>query len=291
MIDQADDHIERRALPWIGKATPLKREHMAAAAERLKCTEAEISTIIRVEAGGVWFTDSGALAMRFEPHHVKAEIRNSITWVSDWRASMSLSRATREALFWRVYAKDEEAAMRATSWGGPQMMGFNHSLIGYDSARQMVMAFADSAAAQLGAMVRFIIVRGLERPLRERDWASFAVGYNGPANAEVYASKLATAHEQILKSKQKRTSARKIIKHGATLRLGRGGRAVREVQDLLNKVSGSGLVVDGIFGPKTHEAVMRFQIMNQLSVDGIVGKRTWKRLVRKAEKINSDHNT
>src|SRR5690606_13453235 len=37
--------------------------------------------------------------------------------------------------------------------------------------------------------------------------------------------------------------------------------------------------IDGIFGPKTEDAVKKFQIMNNLSVDGIVGSHTWDKLI------------
>lgn len=38
------------------------------------------------------------------------------------------------------------------------------------------------------------------------------------------------------------------------------------------------LDADGIFGPKTREAVIRFQLKHQLYPDGIVGKMTWEAL-------------
>jgi peptidoglycan hydrolase-like protein with peptidoglycan-binding domain len=59
---------------------------------------------------------------------------------------------------------------------------------------------------------------------------------------------------------------------------GSTGVNVRTVQYLLN-ARGAGLVVDGVFGPKTNAAVRSFQYSLGLSVDGIVGKYTWTALL------------
>ena len=63
------------------------------------------------------------------------------------------------------------------------------------------------------------------------------------------------------------------------------GDDVKELQELLNK---HGIVcsIDGIFGPKTDEAVREFQKINGLSADGIVGKLTWAALKSEPEHTN-----
>ncbi len=50
------------------------------------------------------------------------------------------------------------------------------------------------------------------------------------------------------------------------------------VAQLLLKRSGHGLVIDGIFGDKTDQAVRAFQRERNLAVDGIIGEQTWPRL-------------
>ena len=53
---------------------------------------------------------------------------------------------------------------------------------------------------------------------------------------------------------------------------GARGPEVVKLQKLLN------IVADGIFGPATEKAVMRYQLQKQLTVDGIVGNNTWQML-------------
>lgn len=67
------------------------------------------------------------------------------------------------------------------------------------------------------------------------------------------------------------------------LRQGIRGQDVITLQYLLNVISEYYPTIpapaqDGIFGSQTAQAVKAFQQMTQLSVDGIVGPRTWKKL-------------
>jgi peptidoglycan hydrolase-like protein with peptidoglycan-binding domain len=53
--------------------------------------------------------------------------------------------------------------------------------------------------------------------------------------------------------------------------------AIRTLQELLNQ-HGNTLVVDGDFGVRTHEAVVRFQTANGLAADGVVTSVAWSAL-------------
>jgi peptidoglycan hydrolase-like protein with peptidoglycan-binding domain len=50
---------------------------------------------------------------------------------------------------------------------------------------------------------------------------------------------------------------------------------VRYLQRLLN-ANGYSLATDGAFGPKTEQAVIKFQTSKRIQADGIVGPQTWK---------------
>lgn len=66
-------------------------------------------------------------------------------------------------------------------------------------------------------------------------------------------------------------------KNVPTLRRGSTGANVRLLQNLLN-AAGAKLNVDGLFGKDTEAAVKAFQASNGLTVDGIVGPKTWAKL-------------
>jgi hypothetical protein len=64
-----------------------------------------------------------------------------------------------------------------------------------------------------------------------------------------------------------------------TLRWGSSGPSVRRLQELLAQRGYDPGPVDGRFGAKTHNAVLRFQRASGLAADGVVGPRTWEALL------------
>ena len=56
------------------------------------------------------------------------------------------------------------------------------------------------------------------------------------------------------------------------IRKGDKGEEVRQIQQELD------IEADGVFGPITESAVMRFQAESTLEIDGIVGPKTWAEL-------------
>ncbi|MEB3181209.1 MAG: peptidoglycan-binding protein [Nostocaceae cyanobacterium] len=59
---------------------------------------------------------------------------------------------------------------------------------------------------------------------------------------------------------------------------GSQGKDVEYLQTRLNGIGFGSLIVDGIFGVATEEAVKKFQKYYGLNVDGIVGSQTWAKL-------------
>jgi len=194
---------------WKGAAERLDDFDLPEVAARIGCGEDEIHAVLEVETRGGGYDKLGRVKMLFEPH---------VFW-RELGAGPARDRAQRLGLAYpkwgeKPYPADSYprlteamkiapvAALRSCSWGLGQIMGFNHSSAGYQSAQGMAAHFAQSERAQLEAMVAFIEASGLDDEMRRHDWAGFARGYNGAGYAKHgYHTKLAAAFAKWAKIK------------------------------------------------------------------------------------------
>lgn len=72
-------------------------------------------------------------------------------------------------------------------------------------------------------------------------------------------------------------------KKAKVLKFGSKNEYVKLIQSLL------GIDVDGIFGNDTKNAIMKFQKDNNLTIDGIVGKETWGKLLKSDIIVQTDN--
>jgi hypothetical protein len=184
-----------------GKAKRLDAWDYGRIGKQIGVGEDVVRAVVEVEASGAGFDGQGRIKALFEPHVFWRELgeRKRALAVSQGLAyprwgekpypADSYPRLTRALLI------DRPAALRATSWGLGQIMGFNAKSAGYADAAAMVNAFADDEEAHLEAMIRFILSENLDDDLRRLDWSGFARGYNGPGYAKNgYHTKLAAAY-------------------------------------------------------------------------------------------------
>jgi len=136
-------------------------------------------------------------------------------------------------------ALNERAALRSTSWGLGQIMGFNAELVGYPDAMAMIAVFCNNENSQLMAIAAYCRRRGLGDELQRRDWSGFAHKYNGPGYREnQYDIKLARAY----------------AKHSAP-----GGAIdiqLRAAQMLMMFAGYYRARIDGVDGPATQRALV-----------------------------------
>lgn len=185
-----------------GKAKRLDDIDLPIVGRQIGVGEDEIHALLDVESAGSGFDKQGRPKMLFEPHVFWRELGPGNTAKRQRAADMGLAYPK-----WRrnypadSYPRlieamkiDEEAALRSASWGLAQIMGFNAQIVGYATAKEMVLAFMEDEEAHLRAMVLFIVKNGLADHLRMHNWKAFARGYNGAGFAKNgYDRKLAAA--------------------------------------------------------------------------------------------------
>lgn len=187
-----------------GKAKRLDDIDLPRIGDKIGVGEDEIHALLDVEAAGSGFDSAGRPKMLFEPHIFWRQLgagrkrdeaaRLGIAYPKWGTAKYPRDSYPRLALAMKI---DKEKALRSASWGMSQIMGFNHSTVGYPTAEAMVEAFCDDEEAHLEAMVQFIIMNNLDDELRNHDWRGFARGYNGAGYARNnYHTKLEQAYRK-----------------------------------------------------------------------------------------------
>jgi hypothetical protein len=196
------------------------------AAAELRCTVAQIKAVWEVECSGSgWFVDvrgeilaadgpGGFLdgphlpKLLFEAHwfdrFTQGKYRQSHPNLSSasWNRRLYVGGQGEWVRLWNAIKLNEEAALKSASYGGPQIMGFNHKLAGFETVQAYVAAMKVSEANHLKAFVKFIINNGMLDELRKINndpinSRPFARKYNGSGYAaNSYDVKIATAHRK-----------------------------------------------------------------------------------------------
>lgn len=265
-------------------------------AEELGCEAAVIDAIITVEANKRSYDPANRLIIRPETGKVKScpyltanekekasklGFTKAQKWIDYERDALAAGQQRWEWLDKFAMAFGDEAAYWITSFGGPQIMGFNCRKCGYELPSLMVLDFADSEDAQLRGMAKFLKSAGLVPALRQRQWKAIARHYNGSAYTQnSYDVKLARAYEA---SNARKGSVLFDAADADMLQYGDHGAAVKALQEKLRKL-GFYVDADGDFGTETRDAVMAFQRREAVTVDGKVGPVTQKALDHAAPK-------
>ena len=205
-----------------------------------------------VEAPGGGYLPDGRLKILFEAHWF-----DRLTGGAHRAAHPALSAPRWDRrLYWggaaeyvrlgRARALDDDAALKATSWGAGQTLGVNHARAGYADVRAMIEAFAADPAAQVAAILAFLRSARALKALREHRFAAVARAYNGPGFA---------THGYHL-----RLSAAAAARAGLDwLAPGAAGAQVAELQEHLAAAGFSPGAADGAFGPKSATALLAYQ--------------------------------
>jgi hypothetical protein len=174
----------------------LTLQQLDAAAQELRCDLAMIMAVAEVEAPKGPFLPDGRPSILFERHwfHKLTGGKHSKKHpeISSSKAGGYKGGAAEWVRLARARELDEDAALMSASWGMFQILGVNHGAAGHGDVHAFVemmhrqeVVEVDGAAqptvpGQLAAFVSFIVSKGLDGPLRRREFATVAKGYNGP---------------------------------------------------------------------------------------------------------------
>ena len=170
------------------------------AADQIGAEVAAVKAIAEVESSGRGF-QNGRPIIRLEAHWFGKltgyQFNESHPHIScrAWTPSLAArNQGEAWAQFEEAASLDEGAAIQATSWGWPQVMGFNYTKLGYASPQEFRDAM-NTDAGQLDVFLRFIkssppILDAVKR----HDWYTFALFYNGSGQVDYYAGKIAEAY-------------------------------------------------------------------------------------------------
>jgi hypothetical protein len=249
------------AVQFIAAARPLTEESVQQAANVLGVDRHTILAIAEVETAGCGFLADRRPQILFERHIFHRLTGGQFDAISPRISAPTCGGYGRcgayqyERLELAVQL-DSQAALRSTSWGMGQIMGFHAEMVGYRDAAEMVEAFADSEQAQLLAIARFCKKRGLDDELRSQDWTGFAYAYNGPKfSVNNYDGKLRACYQRMKNAK------------GLDLKV----RTAQMHMMYLGLYSGK---IDGLKGPATRRALARLQKRCGLPVNGNLDGRT-----------------
>lgn len=182
---------------------------IAKVADELRVERAALLAVAEVESNGKVFAvvnGENRPLIRFEGHYFdrrlaggkRAHARSEgLSAAKAGVVAKPASQAARWTMLERAMAIDRRAALESVSWGIGQVMGAHWDWLGYASVDHLVEDARSGAAGQARLMARFIEKAGLRTALRNRDWAAFARGYNGPGyKANAYHTKMAAAYRR-----------------------------------------------------------------------------------------------
>ncbi len=187
---------------------------LAALAAQLRIDPGAAVAVLAIESGGRGFAADGRMIIRFENHLFYRQWGKDHRDLYDRHFRFSPEKNW-QGHQWRQFANqpfrdfhgtqdgewqafsfartlDDTAAKLSISMGGPQIVGFNYTTLGFESVHQMYDAFSANERNQIIGFFDF--VQGPSRDsrrvlaLQQGDFTTFASMYNGPGQAARYGS-------------------------------------------------------------------------------------------------------
>lgn len=141
--------------------------------------------IIEVETPGNGFdSKTGKILIQFEPSWFRKHEPYAPSGA--WSVNKVDVQSKEWIAFNNAFAINKESAMKSTSIGLPQIMGFHFARLGYKSVGEMWDDFKKGEYQQVLALFRFVLTdEKLLKAVREKNYHLIAYIYNGSAYKEM----------------------------------------------------------------------------------------------------------
>jgi len=155
------------------------RQKASEVAAKFGIEKAVLLAFIEVETGGKGFdTKTGKLMIQFEPAWMKR--LSPYTPSGKWSVNKVDVQSKEWEAFNDAFSKDKDSAMKATSIGLGQIMGFHYKILGFKTVGDMWDDAKKGIENQIVQIVKFINSNPkLKKAIQEKDWFTIASIYNG----------------------------------------------------------------------------------------------------------------
>lgn len=195
---------------WEAPSIRLTQKDYDEVAKQLGVETAAIKAVVEIEAGkshnGFWsegkpvinfdLTMYSAAARRNKVDLAKARKTAPVIFKAPNSKKYGSQQAGQQARLDAAMAIDSVSAIDGTFWGMFQIGGFNWKKCGATSRSEFVRRMSKSERDQLELFANFLKETGLDKPLKKKDWSTFARGYNGASYAKRgYHTRMARAYK------------------------------------------------------------------------------------------------
>jgi hypothetical protein len=191
---------------FAGAAKRITAAEVAELADEYGIELAALRAVMAVESRNSGYDSKRRPIILFEPHIYFKELSGNMRAVAvarglayqNWKGPGSYPSGS-DAQYKRLAAAiaiNKEAAYRSVSIGLGQVLGRNYRAAGCSSAVEMFEQAMESERNQLRHMLEFIKSNGIRDELQRRDWAGFALRYNGKGQVPRYAAWLKREYDK-----------------------------------------------------------------------------------------------
>lgn len=206
----APDLLSRQLTEASDSILSLTEQDFREVAEALGVEIAAIKAVVEIEAGSTHqgFSSPGRPLINFDLTMFRRFATRRGINLAKFGDTHSVVFNSHRGSQARAYSRLEaartihpHAAVEGTFWGMFQIGGFNWKRCGAESIEDFEMRMSRSERDQLELFAHFISSTGLLKHLRDKNWAAFARGYNGPSYASrSYHTRMASAYRRHLSS-------------------------------------------------------------------------------------------